>query len=65
MGLIQNLKSGIIRGEVEKSLTKLNPSLIVPALDNILESICLIEKDQKEVKQMIKNKLMSLIRALN
>ena len=65
MGLIQNLKSGIIKGEIIKSLNKLDPSLVVPALDNILSSIGLVDKDKLEVKREIANVLMRLIRGLN
>ena len=69
MGIVSNLKSGLIKGEIVKSLDKLNPSLVIPALDNILESVGLVElpkqKDKSAVKQSIKNKLMELIRGLD
>jgi hypothetical protein len=66
---LNNIKSGLIRGEILKSLNKLDPSLTVPAINNVLESVGLVEipkqKDRAAVKQAIKNKLMEFIRALD
>jgi hypothetical protein len=65
MGLLGNLKSGLIKKEIVKSLDKLDPKLIVPAIDNILDSIDLNGRDKQEVKITIGNKLQELIRGLN
>ena len=66
---LNNKKSELIKREIVKSLGKLNPSLVVPAINNVIESIGLVEipkqKDRTAVKQSIKNKLMDLIRALD
>ena len=64
MGLVSNIKSGIIKNEILKSLDNLDPTLLVPAINNILESIGLTEKDRAEVRVELRNKLMDLIRAL-
>ena len=63
--LLNSWKSALIKGEIKKSLNKLDPSLVVPALDNLLDSVGLVAKDAKEVKTEIGNKLMELIRGLN
>lgn len=65
MNLINNIKSGLIKGEIKKSTLKLDTSLLVPAIDNVLDSIGLTPKDKVDVKTEIRNKLMELIRALN
>ncbi len=66
---LNNIKSGLIKGEIMKSLDKLDPSLVVPAVNNVLESVGLVEipkqKDRTAVKQSIKNKLMDFVRALD
>ncbi len=66
---LNNIKSGLIKNEIIKSLAKLDTSLIIPALDNIMESIGLVEKekqkDRTEVRGAIANKLMEVIRQLN
>jgi len=64
MGIVSNIKSGIIKNEILKSLDNLDPTLLVPAINNILESIGLTEKDRAEVRVELRNKLMDLIRAL-
>lgn len=64
MGLISNIKSGIIKNEILKSLDKLDPTLLVPAIDNVLDSIGLTDKDKAEIRVELRNKLMDTIRAL-
>ena len=64
MGLVSNIKSGIIKNEILKSLDKLDPTLLVPAIDNVFESIGLVDKDKAEIRVEIRNKLMDLIRGL-
>ena len=64
MGLVSNIKSGIIKNEILKSLDNLDPTLLVPAIENILTSIGLIDKDKAEIRVELRNKLMDLIRAL-
>ena len=64
MGLVNNIKSGIIKNEILKSLDKLDPTLLVPAIDNLFDSIGLVDKDKAEIRVEIRNKLMDLIRAL-
>ena len=64
MGLVSNIKSGIIKNEILKSLDNLDPTLLVPAIENILTSIGLIDKDKAEIKVELRNKLMDLIRGL-
>jgi len=64
MGIVSNIKSGIIKNEILKSLDNLDPTLLVPAIENILTSIGLIDKDKAEIRVELRNKLMDLIRAL-
>ncbi len=64
MGLMKNIKSGIIKNEILKSLDKLDPTLLVPAIENVLDSIGLTDKDKSEIKVELRNKLMDLIRGL-
>ena len=75
---LNNIKSGVIASEIEKSLVKLNPALLVPlvdsilvspALDNVLESIGLVEKekqkDRTRVKRAIREKVIKYVKALD
>mgnify|MGYP001383980520 CR=1 FL=1 len=64
MGIVSNIKSGIIKNEILKSLDKLDPTLLVPAIENVLESIGLTDKDKAEIRVELRNKLMDLIRGL-
>ena len=69
MEFLNNIKSKIIRNEIDKSLDKLDTSVLMPALENLLSSIGLVErekqKDRTSVKQLISHKLMEIIRLLN
>ena len=64
LGIVSNIKSGIIKNEILKSLDNLDPTLLVPAIENILTSIGLIDKDKAEIRVELRNKLMDLIRGL-
>jgi len=58
VGLISNIKSGIIKNELIKAIDKFNSSLYIPAIDNLCDSIGL----DKDDKIAVKTKLITKIR---
>ena len=52
MGIISNLKSSIITGQILKALEKLDLNLYIAPVHNTLDSIGLEKKDKDEIIQL-------------
>jgi len=64
MGLINSIQSGIVKGKIITALNKIDISKQLSALDNLFESIGLSDKDAKEAKTALANKLGEVITKL-
>jgi hypothetical protein len=60
MGILGNLKSAVIKGQVLKALDKLDLNLYIPPIKNTLESAGLNDKDKEEVITKFTVKLREL-----
>jgi len=56
MGIISNLKSSIITGQILKALEKLDLNLYIAPVHNTLDSIGLEKKDKDEIITKMVNK---------
>jgi hypothetical protein len=64
MGLINNIQSGIVKGRIITALAKIDIQKQLSALDNLMESTGLTDKDAREVKTALANKLGEAITKL-